>query len=114
MNECIAEQHPDAILFSGVLQYLEAPYDLLKDVLDRGFTYIILDRTPFLEKGDDRMTIQKVPPEHYPASYPAWFFNLEKMRGFFTKDYELMAEFDLQELIRNLAAFPLWVRGLFL
>jgi putative methyltransferase (TIGR04325 family) len=97
LNECIEEQHPDTILFSGVLQYLETPYDFLKDVLKRDFTYIILDRTPFLEKGDDRLTIQKVPPEQYPASYPAWFFNLEKLRGFFAKDYELMAEFDLAE-----------------
>jgi putative methyltransferase (TIGR04325 family) len=110
LNECIEERHPDTVLFSGILQYLEKPYDFLKDVLERDFAYIIIDRTPFLEEGDDRLTVQKVPPEQYPASYPAWFFNLGKLRGFFAKDYELMAEFDLAESF-HLAGAPTLGKG---
>lgn len=94
LDECIEDRHPEAILFSSVIQYLEKPYHLLEDVLGRGFTYIIFDRTAFLEKGDDRITVQKVPPVIYPASYPAWFFNRRKFLDFFTGQYDLMAEFD--------------------
>ncbi|HET6513956.1 MAG TPA: methyltransferase, TIGR04325 family, partial [Thermodesulfovibrionales bacterium] len=40
LNACIEERHPDAILFSSVIQYLEKPYGLLADVLNQGFAYI--------------------------------------------------------------------------
>jgi putative methyltransferase (TIGR04325 family) len=94
LDECILERHPDAILLSSVIQYLEKPYDLLAEVLRKGFTYIIIDRTSFLEKGDDRLTVQKVPPEIYPASYPAWFFNRTRFLNLFADAYELIVEFD--------------------
>lgn len=100
LDECIRERNPDTILFSSVIQYLEKPYDLLAEVLKKGFTYIIFDRTSFLEKGDDRLTVQKVPPEIYPASYPAWFFNLEKFLNYFSREYELMADFNSFESFR--------------
>lgn len=94
LDECIAERHPDAILFSSVIQYLEKPYELLQEIMDREFRYIIFDRTAFIESQPDRITVQKVPPEIYPASYPAWFFNLEKFRLFFSAKYDLIEEFD--------------------
>lgn len=94
LDSCIREQRPDTILLSSVLQYLEQPYALLEKVLSLGFEFILIDRTPLLEKGDDRITVQKVPPEIYEASYPAWFFNREKFLSRFSKRYELLAEFD--------------------
>lgn len=100
LNECVGERHPDTILFSSVIQYLEKPYELLADVIERGFTYIIFDRTSFLKKGDDRITVQKVPPDIYQASYPAWFFNRNKFLDFLREKYELMAEFDSFESFR--------------
>ncbi len=101
LEECMAARRPAAILFSSVIQYLEKPYDLLKDVQAEGFTHIIFDRTAFLAKGDDRITVQKVPPKIYPASYPAWFFNREKFLEFFAEKYDMIAEFDSFE------SFPL-------
>lgn len=100
LDECMAERHPDAILFSSVIQYLEKPYEVLKEVIGKGFTYIIFDRTAFLAKGDDRITVQAVPPDIYPASYPAWFFNQEKFLVFFSGTYELIAGFDSFESFR--------------
>jgi len=100
LDECIRERHPDTILISSVLQYLEKPYELLADIVGRGFSFVIFDRTSFLEKGDDRITVQKVPPEIYPASYPAWFFNREKLLSFFSNKYELITEFDSFESFR--------------
>lgn len=94
LDDCFRTQRPDAILFSSVLQYLENPYAILDKVLKLGFEFILIDRTPLIESGDDRITVQKVPPSIYDASYPAWFFNRDKFLSFLSGDYELMAEFD--------------------
>jgi putative methyltransferase (TIGR04325 family) len=94
IDDCMREQKSNAILLSSVLQYVEKPYDLIQEIIGKGLQYVLFDRTPFLEKADDRITIQKVPPEIYPASYPAWFFNLEKFLDSFSRDYELIEEFD--------------------
>lgn len=94
IDECLEKHHPSAIIFSSVLPYVERPYDFLKSVLAKEIPYIIIDRTPFVEHGDDRLTVQKVPPSIYKASYPAWFFNLEKFLSLFSTDYELVTDFD--------------------
>ena len=94
IDECLKGRKPGTILLSSVLQYLEKPYELLAKVLEFRFEVVIVDRTPFLGEGDDRITVQKVPPEIYDASYPAWFFNLERFLSFFSAGYELMADFE--------------------
>jgi putative methyltransferase (TIGR04325 family) len=94
LDECFREQRPDAILFSSVIQYLENPYALLEKARSLGFEFIFFDRTPFLERGPDRITVQRVPPAIYEASYPAWFFDQGKFVEFFSRDYELIAEFE--------------------
>jgi len=94
LDECLAEHAPHVALFSSVIQYLEKPYELLREIKKNNFRYIIFDRTTFLERGDDRITVQKVPSTIYPASYPAWFFNKNKFLDFFSDDYEIYAEFE--------------------
>jgi putative methyltransferase (TIGR04325 family) len=94
LQTCVENKTPDVILFSSVIQYLEDPYRLLEMVTQWRIEYLIFDRTPFLEMDSDRITVQKVSPDIYEASYPAWFFNLKKFEDFFLKDYELIAEFD--------------------
>lgn len=95
LQECRKEQNPDVILFLSVIQYLEKPYELLEEILGSEFNYVILNRTPFLEHGEDRITVQSVSSEIYEASYPAWFFNTSKFLDFFRSGgYEVVAEFD--------------------
>lgn len=94
LEECIAKQVPDAIILSSVLQYMESPYDLLSKIMELNVSYIIFDRTSFLEHGEDRITVQKVDPKIYDASYPAWFFGKDKFIDFFNGKYELIAEFE--------------------
>lgn len=103
LDECMKEQNPGTILLGSVIQYLERPYDFLQEVIDRKFAFVILDRTPFLDTGEDRLTVQKVPPAIYRASYPAWFFSLEKFKRFMAANYELVAEFDTSDKA-NIAA----------
>lgn len=94
LDECIAQQDPDAIILSSVLQYIESPYDLLEKIIGLNITHIIFDRTSFLEQGKDRITVQKVPSHIYDASYPTWVFEKEKFLKFFEGKYELIAEFE--------------------
>ena len=94
IEECMTEERPTILLLSSVLQYIESPYGLLDEILEYDFEYILIDRTPFTNVGDDRVTIQKVPPSIYKASYPCWFFSEDKMHEYFTKkDYRLIENF---------------------
>jgi len=94
MEECLAQNEIDLLLFSSVLQYMDSPYQFLQRAMERNIEYIIIDRTIFFSDGDDRITVQKVPPHIYEASYPAWVINRNKFLGFMTEKYELIAEFD--------------------
>lgn len=94
VDECAAARHPDVVLLSSVLPYLEHPYRLLAEIIARGFDSIIIDRTPLLDGARDRLTIQRVPAEIYEARYPAWMLGREKLLAMFAPGYELVAEFD--------------------
>lgn len=93
IEECLNKHYKDLVLLSSVLQYLDEPYIYLQDILKYNFPYIIVDRTPFFDF-PDRITIQKVPPEIYDASYPAWFFNRDKFIDFISSKYNILAEWD--------------------
>lgn len=93
LETCLKESNPNSILMSGVIQYLEKPYELLDKIIGLNLEYIIIDRMPFLFKGADRLTIQKVDPKIYNASYPCWFFNKNKFLDNFKDKYEMIAEF---------------------
>lgn len=92
--ECIARHEVNALLLSSVLQYLPLPYNLLQELLQCGFRHVLVDRTPFLVSGQERLTVQRVPSSIYPASYPAWFFGESKFTNAFgLQGYELVADF---------------------
>lgn len=109
LDDCIEEQNSDLILLSSVIQYIEKPYDLLKKIINCGLGFII-DRTVFIKGDKDRLTIQKVPPEIYKASYPAWFFSETKFLKYFEGKYELVEEFSAFDN----ANIPSRYKGLFL
>ena len=93
IEECLQHEIPNVILLSGVIQYLPMPYSFLKRIIQYNFEYILIDRTPFIEIGSDRLTIQKVPPWIYDATYPAWFFDLDKFLNVFQDKYDILVEF---------------------
>jgi putative methyltransferase (TIGR04325 family) len=95
IDRCLQERNPQLILLSGVLQCLEKPYEMLEYILSYKFAYVVLDITAFFEHSqEDKLTVQKVPPTIYTASYPAWILNKEKCLQYFGSQYELIAEFD--------------------
>ncbi len=99
IETCLIEENPDVILFSGVIQYLPYPYGFLENLVKYNFEYIIFDRTPFIEGGQERLTVQKVHPSIYEASMPAYFFNQDKFLSYLEKFYDLLVEFESQDRV---------------
>jgi putative methyltransferase (TIGR04325 family) len=98
---CYLQEHPNVILLSGVLQYLEHPYHLIETILNLNIEYIIIDRTPFV-RGEERLTVQVTPPEIYDKSYPAWFLNEQKLLTHLAGKYERIAEFSSLDKAENI------------
>jgi putative methyltransferase (TIGR04325 family) len=94
IDNCLKERIPNTIILSGVIQYLEKPYELLDYILDKEFEYILIDRTPFAKNGKERIVIQIVPPSIYEASYPMWLLNKERFIVFWMKKYGQVVEFE--------------------
>src|SRR5262245_61016062 len=78
VEDCLAEAEPNVLILGSVLQYLEHPYEILCRLLELPCSHIIIDRTPFWNGPRDRLCVQNVPPEIYPASYPSWIFSRQR------------------------------------
>ena len=92
---CARHEDIQVILLSSVLPYLEKPYDLLHEIISLGIKHVIIDRHPLLPSGSqDRLTVQRVRPSTYGASYPAWFFSKQRFLQFILEAYQIVATFD--------------------
>lgn len=78
VDEALNAAPANVILLSGVLQYLENSYALLEQLCKLPVDWLIIDRTPLLEK-QERITVQHVPPSIYKASYPCRLLNKLKL-----------------------------------
>lgn len=84
---------PDAVLLSGVLQYLEDPRALLREIAALTSADLIIDRTYCTASPDDVLTVQVVPPSIYDASYPCWIFSQSQLRKDLANQYSLLTPF---------------------
>ncbi len=112
VEACAGRHPPDVILLSSVLQYLPAPYDTLRRLLALGAPFVLLDRTPTVTGAQDRLTIQRVPPSIYRATYPSWFLSRLKLADTFQPGHRLVAEFEALDRANIDARFlgMLWQR----
>ncbi len=94
LEECIQDAGmPDLLLLSCVLPYISEPYELLKQLMKHRIPYILLDNTYYNYEARDRITIQRVPPSIYQASYPCWFLDYERVKTYLEKEYVTLAEY---------------------
>lgn len=92
VGECIAENAPNVLIFSSVLQYIEEPFTLLDDVFKHNFKYILVDITPF--SSQNIIKLQRIPPSIYNASYPCWIFSeYDFIKYFYKNGYKVHEEF---------------------
>lgn len=78
IDGCLADNKPNVVLLSSVLQYLPVVDSVIKQVNDSGATIIIIDRTPFNNEQCNKICVQTVPKSIYKASYPMTIFSLDK------------------------------------
>lgn len=88
------EAQPNVVLLSAVLHYLPEPHRVLADIIARKPDWIIIDRTPTWRQGRDRITVQRVPPRIYPASYPSWVFSRTRLEAAWAGQYGIEQVFD--------------------
>lgn len=92
LDACCAVEAPNVVLLSSVLPYVEDPRGLLADLSARRFDTLIVDRTGFVERGRDRLTVQQVPPSIYEASYPCWFLDRGSLRRSLASTWDFVEE----------------------
>ena len=92
IDACLQDKKIDLILISGSIQYLEEPHLMLEKMAAYNFDFVVFDRTPFHDQAADRLTLQTVPPEIYEASYPSWFFAIDKFLNHFKLNYKIVSE----------------------
>jgi putative methyltransferase (TIGR04325 family) len=93
IESCLAQQQPNVLLLSGVLQCLEEPASWIEKFCALRIPYIIVDRTSFAETEQDCLMVEHVSETIYAASFPTWFFNKEQWLSQFT-GYQLIAGVD--------------------
>jgi putative methyltransferase (TIGR04325 family) len=99
LAECCAVERPTTLLLSSVLPYIENPHALLAEARVKPFRRIIIDRTGFVARGPDRLTVQSVPPSIYDASYPCWFFDRDKLIDGFGSDWRVIDEWATDDYV---------------
>ncbi len=70
---------PTVALFSGVLQCIERPGDILREVSRLSVPHVVLDRTPFVLGGKTRLAVQHTPPDLGGGTYPCWHFKKDEL-----------------------------------
>lgn len=81
-----------AMLVSGVLPYLQHPQEPLIWAAGKGLGDVIVDRTPFVISGGERITVQHTPPELGGGSHPCRLFSRDSFMGPWSEGYELVDE----------------------
>lgn len=94
IEECLLVTKPQVLLLSSVLSYIQEPYTLLDQFIQAQIPFLIIDRLPLINQSNDRLTVQRVSPHIYPASYPAWFFSQTKFMHFIEKHFEIVEEYN--------------------
>jgi len=100
IDECMSQGRGiDVAMLSSVLPYLEDPRSLLSSIAERNTPYIVVDRTPFSSRQSDRISIQKVPDDIFPAAIPAWILSEGSFDNFMCElGYARMASFPCDEI----------------
>ena len=92
IEDVLAARTPGLFLASGVMQYLEEPAVVLDALRKHDFRFVIFDRTATTTRRTSRITVQRVPPEIYPASYPARFLSDRDLLVPLAEHYRILSE----------------------
>jgi putative methyltransferase (TIGR04325 family) len=83
----------NAVLASGVLQYLPDPYAALDELSRLDPRVIVIDRTPFARRSDGHVFVQRVTKPLAPASYPLASLSRQRVAETLADRYDLLQSF---------------------
>lgn len=89
-----AGRRPDIVLLGSSLSYLPEPLSVLTELLALRPRVVLIERTLFSTTGRSRLTLQRVPPSIYRASYPCWFLDPEPVMTLLSDSYRLVHDAD--------------------
>lgn len=79
-------------MFSGSLEYLERPHDVLAEIGAFGCKYLIVDALHTADGNDDQVKVQRIKPPFYSAKLAVRFFAKEKLVNYLRSiGYEVIA-----------------------
>ena len=94
IEACLAEREPNAVVASGVLQYLSDPWATLEQLLKIEAPYVFIDRTGTIASPRDRLTVQHVPQRIYRYDHPAWWLSEARLlSAIATGGYDCLHDF---------------------
>lgn len=112
-RDALNEHKADLIIISCTLPYIEDPYKLIGELIHLNIPVIVIDNTPFNFENRDRLTVQKVPPSIYAASYPCWLLDYNKVKQAFADQYSIVSE-HLNDSVIELDGRKIRYKGLLL
>lgn len=89
----LIERKNNFFIFSSVLQYVENPYKLIREITDLNSQYMFIEKTFFSSDDNNYLTIQNVREPIYKASYPAWHLSKAMILSEIT-NFKNVFEFD--------------------
>ena len=105
VKTCIEKtNNPNVVLCSSSIQYVKYPWETLRELAElKTVKCLIIDRTPFCEGVfTDKVFVQKVPDEIYPAAYPIWIFSKEHFIGYMNLfGFKVLAEFPALDHLKS-------------
>lgn len=82
-EEAMNGMQAQVLILSSVLHYLESPEKMIGSLLVFDFQTIIIETTPCIQDIRPRITVQRVPPFIYEASYPCHIFTEKELLSWF-------------------------------
>ncbi len=92
-EEAVSSTEPTVLLSSAFLAYIQHPYEWLSRMRTLSIPFLVFDRTGFTLDDTTQLTVQRVPPWIYEASYPCWFLSRSRFFDCLSPRYGLMTEF---------------------
>jgi putative methyltransferase (TIGR04325 family) len=97
LTKALSQGTYNLILLGCVLPYVSNPEEVLAEITRATPEAILIDKHPVIAGDKNRLTVQRINPTIYEASYPAWFFSEKRFLKFF-KDYDLADSYDCPDI----------------
>lgn len=87
----------DLVLASSSIQYTPDPVHTFERLTAFSGRFMIVTRCPLVPGSRDRLTVQRVPPSYYDASYPAWFLGTAKWLPLLEQSFTIRRRWEVPE-----------------